>query len=89
MNEIRGTGSNKSLSGNDFAGAGIQFAVTLVLFIFLGSWLDKRYGTSPLFILAGVVVGGGGGFYSLYRKVLAAQRADDQRREKRPETNDG
>ena len=80
--ENRSDARNKSLSGNDFAGAGIQFAVTLVLFIFLGSWLDKRYGTSPLFILIGVLVGGGGSFYSLYRKVTSAQRADDEERRK-------
>jgi F0F1-type ATP synthase assembly protein I len=78
----RSTKSNNSLSGNDFAGAGIQFAVALVLFIFLGSWLDKRLGTSPLFILLGVLAGGGGSFYSFYRKVVAAQKADDERRRK-------
>ena len=77
--------NNKSLSGNDFAGAGIQFAVTLVLFIFLGNWLDKRFGTAPLFILLGVFVGGGGGFYSLYRKIVAAQKADDEVRRKKRE----
>ena len=80
--EDRSTKSNNSLSGNDFAGAGIQFAVALVLFVLLGAWLDKRFGTSPLFILLGVLVGGGGGFYSLYRKVTAAQKADDERRRK-------
>jgi ATP synthase protein I len=81
--------SNKSLSGNDFAGAGIQFAVALVLFVFLGSWLDKRFQTSPLFILLGVFGGGGAAFYNLYRKVVAAQKADDERRlEKRRATFD-
>lgn len=85
MQENRGSDGNKRLSGNDFAGAGIQFAATLVLFVFLGSWLDKRYGTAPLFILLGVFVGGGGGFYSLYRKVVAAQKADDQIRLKKRE----
>lgn len=81
--ENRGAPSNNSLSGNDFAGAGIQFAVAIVLFVFLGSWLDNRLGTSPLFILLGVLVGGGGGFYSLYRKVSAAQQADLERQKKR------
>jgi F0F1-type ATP synthase assembly protein I len=83
--EIRSGQGNKSLSGNDFAGAGIQFAVALVLFIFLGSWLDKRFGTGPLFVLLGVVVGGGGSFYSFYRKVVAAQKLDDEERRKRRE----
>jgi ATP synthase protein I len=81
----RSTKSNKSLSGNDFAGAGIQFAAALVLFVFLGSWLDKRLGTSPLFVVLGVFVGGGGGFYSLYRKVVTAQKQDDELRRKKRE----
>ena len=80
--ENRSDASNKSLSGNDFAGAGIQFAVTLVLYIFLGNWLDKRFGPSPLFILIGVLVGGGGSFYSLYRKISSVQKADDEMRRK-------
>jgi F0F1-type ATP synthase assembly protein I len=80
--EDGGTKSNNSLSANDFAGAGIQFAVALVLFVFLGSWLDKRFGTSPLFILLGVLVGGGGSFFVFCRKVVAAQKADDERRRK-------
>jgi F0F1-type ATP synthase assembly protein I len=86
MQENRGDADNKSLSGNDFAGVGIQFAITLVLFVFLGSWLDKRFETGPLFVVLGLFVGGGGGFYSLYRKVAAAQKADDEiRRKKREE----
>lgn len=90
MQEDRSTKSNNSLSGNDFAGAGIQFAVALVLFVFLGGCLDKRFGTGPLFVLLGVLVGGGGSFYSFYRKVVAAQKADDERRrEKRRVTIDG
>ena len=73
-------GNGNSLSANDFAGAGIQFALALVIFIFLGAWLDRRLGTSPIFVLAGALIGGGGAFYSFYRKVAAAQRADDERR---------
>jgi len=80
--ENRSAESNNSLSGNDFAGAGIQFAVALVIFVFLGNWLDKRFGTSPLFIVLGVLIGGGGGFYSFYRKVTSAQKADDARRDR-------
>ena len=69
-----------SLSANDFAGAGIQFALALVIFIVLGNWLDRRLGTSPIFILAGALIGGGGAFFSFYRKIAAAQRKDDEKR---------
>ena len=63
-----------------FAGAGLQFAVAIVLFVLLGQWLDRKFETQPVFLLGGVFVGGGAAFYSLYRRVSKAQRADDERR---------
>lgn len=70
-----------------FAGAGLQFAIAIVLFLFLGQWIDKKLGTSPLFLLAGVFAGGGGAFYSMYRRLTAAQKADDERRKREREKN--
>jgi F0F1-type ATP synthase assembly protein I len=58
----------KGLSGSQFAGIGIQFALSIVLFAFAGVWLDKKLGTSPLFVLALVLVGGGVGFWTMVRK---------------------
>jgi F0F1-type ATP synthase assembly protein I len=72
--------SRKSLSGADFAGVGIQFAVAIIVFLFAGQWLDKRLGTNGLLTIAAVFVGGGGAFYSMYRKITAAQRRDDEER---------
>lgn len=72
--------SRKSLSGADFAGVGIQFAVAIIAFLFAGEWLDKRLGTNGLFTIAGVFVGGGAAFYNMYRKITAAQRRDDEER---------
>ena len=72
--------SRKSLSGADFAGVGVQFAVAIIAFLFLGQWLDKRVGTNGLFTIAGVFVGGGAAFYNMYRKITAAQRRDDEER---------
>ena len=75
--------SSKGLSGADFAGVGMQFAVAIIVFLFAGQWLDKRVGTNGLFTIAGVFVGGGAAFYNMYRKITAAQRADDEARAKR------
>lgn len=72
--------SNKSLSGADFAGVGMQFAVAIIAFLFAGQWLDNRLGTNGLFTIAGVFVGGGAAFYNMYRKITAAQRRDDEER---------
>ncbi len=72
--------SRKSLSGADFAGVGMQFAVAIIVFLFAGQWLDNRLGTNGLFTLAGVFLGGGAAFYNMYRKITAAQRRDDEER---------
>ena len=67
-------------SGADFAGLGIQFAGAIILFLFIGQWVDKKLGTDGLFTIIGVFVGGGGAFYNMYRKISAAQRQDDEER---------
>jgi F0F1-type ATP synthase assembly protein I len=65
-------------SASEFAGIGLQFAVSIVLFAFAGQWVDRRLGTEPVFLIVGVFVGGGGGFYSMYRKLMAAQKRDGE-----------
>jgi len=68
-----------------FAGAGIQFAIAIVFFLLVGQWADRKLGTSPAFLLTGVFIGGGAAFYSMYRRITAAQRADDERRKRERE----
>ena len=58
----------KGLSGSQFAGIGIQFAISVVVFAFAGVWLDRKLGTSPLFVLVLVLGGAGLGFWSMIRK---------------------
>lgn len=58
----------KGLSGSEFAGIGVQFAVTIVAFAFAGIWLDRRLGTSPWFVLVMVLGGGALGFWSMVRR---------------------
>lgn len=77
-NRHRRTPSSGGLSGADFAGVGIQFAVAIVAFLFAGQWLDKRIGTEPVFTIAGVFLGAGAAFYNMYRKITAAQKQDDE-----------
>jgi len=68
------------LSGSEFAGVGLQFAVTLVVFSLAGIWLDGRLGSSPWFTIALVFFGAGFGFWSMYRRVVTKQGAMDHSR---------
>lgn len=53
-------------------GAGLTLAVSVGLFAYGGLWLDGRVGTSPLFVLLGVLCGAVGGMLHLIR-VLAPE----------------
>ena len=68
--------SSSCLLQNDlarFAGLGIQFTLTLVLFGALGWWLDSFCGTRPWLLVAGVLCGGVLAFVSLLRSVPPPQ----------------
>jgi ATP synthase protein I len=58
----------------EFAGVGLQFAGAIVLFLFVGRWLDSRLGTEPWLLLVGVLFGAGAGFYSMYRQMVIVPR---------------
>jgi len=74
---------SKGLSGADFAGMGMQFAVAIIVFLFAGQWLDNRLGFNGLFTVVGVFVGAAAAFYNMYRKITAAQKKDDEERQAR------
>jgi F0F1-type ATP synthase assembly protein I len=71
-------GRTDELSASTYAGLGIQFAVGIFLFLYLGKWIDSTFGTSPVGVFAGVFIGGGASFYLIYRKIAAAQKRDDE-----------
>ena len=75
-----GSGGNTASS---MAGLGIQFAGAILLFLWLGMWLDRKLGTAPWLLVVGVFVGAGASFYSMYRKLLAAQREEDDARKRK------
>jgi len=52
------------------AGHGITIAASAALFAWLGSLLDDRLGTRPIFVLLGAFLGFGAGFYSMYRRLV-------------------
>lgn len=57
------------------AGLGTQFFASILLFVWVGNWLDRRFDTAPFFLLSGVFVGGGGSFYLSYRQLMAPRNS--------------
>lgn len=50
-----------------YLGIGTALAVTLLLSVGAGYWIDKRFGTAPVFVLAGAAFGMFAVFYHLYK----------------------
>lgn len=66
-----------------YLGLGLQFAASILLFLFLGRWLDRRFGTEPWLLLIGVFVGAGAAFYSIYRQLMADLKREEAERASR------
>ena len=68
-----------------YAGHGIQFALSILVFLYAGQWLDRKLGTAPWLMLLLMFVGAGASFYSMYRSLMAAQERDEAARRARKE----
>lgn len=64
-----------------YAGMGLTFALSILLFVWVGQWVDDKLGTSPLFLILGTFIGAGAGFYSIYRRLTAQQKRDEAPRD--------
>ena len=60
--------------GYKYLAMGLRFAGGIVVFFFAGLFLDRKLGTTPLFILIGTVAGAGLAFLSVYRELIAEER---------------
>ncbi len=73
-----GSGLEKSFKdAGPYLGLGVQFAATIVLSIFSGSWLDGKFTTSPWFTLGFGLFGGFAGTYNLIKTVLELGKKQD------------
>ena len=65
-------------AAGQYTGYGLTWALSTLLFLMGGWWLDGKVGTTPLFMILGAFVGGGAGFYSLYRHIVVDPRAGEE-----------
>jgi hypothetical protein len=52
-----------------YAGLGLQLAVSLLLFVWLGQWADRKLGTGGVLTILAALAGFGGTMYSVIRKL--------------------
>ena len=69
--------SEGGTSAGQFAGHGLTFVIAILGGLYLGQWLDRKLGTDPWLLIAGVFIGAGASFYSMYSKLMAAQARED------------
>jgi ATP synthase protein I len=62
------------VSGVEFAGLGAVFAITILVGLYAGQWLDRQLGTDPVMTVSGLFVAAAAGFYSMYRRLVTKQR---------------
>ena len=77
-----GSGPPASTTGlgtaGKYAGIGIQFGASIVLFLYAGRWVDQQLGTAPIFLIVGVFVGATAAFYSIYKRLMRDLREEEE-----------
>lgn len=62
---------------------GIQLAITILVFVLAGNWLDVRFNKSPLFLIIGTAFGMAIGFYHLLKDLQGEEKKDKRHKEKK------
>ena len=66
-----------------FMTLGLQLAIGIVAFVFLGRWLDGKFGTDPWLMLTGLVLGAAGGLTAFIKQALDLGKQVDREAEER------
>jgi F0F1-type ATP synthase assembly protein I len=65
-------------AAGQYMGYGLTWALSTLLFLLGGWWLDGKLGTMPVFMILGAFIGAGAGFYSLYHHIVVEPRERDE-----------
>ena len=73
-----------------FLTMGLQLALSVVAFFFLGYWLDGKFGTSPWCTIGGAALGTTGGLINFLKEATAlGKKADQDFKEIEKQTREG
>ncbi len=65
-----------------FLTLGIQLAAAVIVFYFIGSWIDKRFSTEPAFTLVGIMLGTVGGLIKFFMAVSSLSSKNESLNDK-------
>ena len=64
-------------ASGQYMGLGLTWALSVLLFLGIGAWIDSKLGTSPFLLILGAFIGAAAGFYSLYYHIVIEPRQRD------------
>jgi ATP synthase protein I len=68
---------------------GIEFALSVLVGLGAGYWLDKKLGTAPWLMLVGMCFGFTAGLRSMFHYARSSARAEEREAKKRDEDGNG
>ena len=81
-----GKSSRLSPEVGQFLTLGLQLAIAVVVFFFIGRWLDEKFDTAPLLTLIGAGLGITGGLVKFFKTALMLGKQADGEFEKTHDT---
>jgi uncharacterized membrane protein YfcA len=80
----KNSGFAKSMQdAGPYLGLGLQLAVTIIAFVFLGNWLDTKFNLKNILTLIFGFLGIGVGLYNLIKTVLNLEKRNKEKDEKK------
>ncbi|NLA05143.1 MAG: AtpZ/AtpI family protein [Firmicutes bacterium] len=68
---------------------GLTMVLTILLGVYGGLWLDRRLGSTPLFLLLGIFLGVGAGFYNLWSELSKLNELNKKGKLEEKKQNEG
>lgn len=73
--------ANSFREAGPYLGLGLQLAVTIVVMVFIGDWIDSKYGYNYIFTLIFGFLGIGVGLYNLIKTVNELEKSKKKKDE--------
>ena len=67
-----------------FSSLGIELGLSVMIGLIGGQWLDKKFGTEPWLLLAGLLIGLAAGFRSMFRALKELNKPQQESANEKP-----